>query len=52
MLLFQDLAVVPFLVLVPALAGAEGDLAPRARARRRCKAAAILGVVLLFSASS
>lgn len=45
-LLFQDLAVVPFLVLVPALAAGEAELAPRL-AEAAVKAAVIL-VVLLF----
>jgi CPA2 family monovalent cation:H+ antiporter-2 len=46
MLLFQDLDVVPFLVLVPALAADEADIVPRLLAAAG-KAALIL-VVLLF----
>jgi CPA2 family monovalent cation:H+ antiporter-2 len=45
-LLFQDLAVVPFLVLVPALGAAEGTVAPRIL-DAAVKATVIL-VVLLF----
>lgn len=44
-LLFQDLAVVPFLVLVPALAAGETDLASHLGAAA-LKAAVILGIVL------
>ena len=45
-LLFQDLAVVPLLILIPAIAEASGDLAQRL-ALALAKAAAVL-VVLLF----
>lgn len=45
-LLFQDLAVVPFLVLIPALAGEEADIVPR-MVSAGGKAALIL-IVLLF----
>ncbi len=46
-LLFQDLAVVPFLVLVPALAGDEADIVPRL-ASAAGKAAVILFVLLFL----
>ena len=45
-LLFQDLAVVPFLVLIPALAGEEADIAPRLLSA--AGKAAIILLVLLF----
>src|SRR5262249_48863616 len=44
-LLFQDLAVVPLLILIPAIADGSGDLAPRL-AVALAKAAAALAVVL------
>ena len=46
-LLFQDLAVVPLLILIPALAGAPADLA-RGLALACAKAALVLAILLYF----
>lgn len=46
-LLFQDLAVIPFLILIPALAQSAGDLA-RLISLALVKAAIVLGVVLFL----
>ena len=46
-LLFQDLAVVPLLILIPALAGPPSELAP-ALALALAKAALVLAILLFF----
>ncbi len=46
-LLFQDLAVVPLLILIPALAGAPAEMAP-VLALALAKAAVVLSILLFF----
>ncbi len=50
MLLFQDIAVVPLLILIPALAAADGDL-PSLLGMSALKAAAALAILLVFGKS-